>query len=83
MKPVITKILSRLSPPKASKYQDHLGQKTTTLTVAGLRAALRKYPADMPVFAEWEGQYVPVRKDALDREQAYGKESLIIDVNDY
>lgn len=38
----------------------HGGRSKTVLTVAELQELLAKYPPDMPVMAEWEGQFMPL-----------------------
>lgn len=84
------RIVRRFVPPGERAFRYPAGHLAgTTLTVAGLRAVLEKYPADMPVFAEREGVHAFVKDDAFSV-SVTGKgfpddqcEALIIDVNDY
>lgn len=59
-----------------------------TMTVAELRAKLESYPADMPVFACWEGVNAYVEPDSFEVEKVSkgdfeGCDSICIDVNTY
>jgi len=42
-------------------YYSNGVKRGETLTIKELREGLAKYPDDMPVMAEWEGHYVPVK----------------------
>lgn len=41
----------------------HGGTRFSTMTIGELKSLLSKYPDDIPVLAEWEGQFMPLDPD--------------------
>ena len=57
-----------------------------TMTVSELINCLNKFPQDMPVFAEWEGVFAPIREENIEINDPMPHEkidALIIYVEDY
>lgn len=59
-----------------------------TMTVAELRDAIAKYPADMPVWAAWEGVWAYVKEENFVVERVHKeidppRDCLVIDVESY
>ena len=59
-----------------------------TMTVKELMEALKQYPDDMPVFAEWEGVNAYIDRDmisveCISKQPSFTGNALLINVDNY